>query len=482
MDELLAALSKRGLAITQHPQRGRCLYTAKDFSPGEVIISQEPYVSVPGNSSTASRCEFCFASSNLKRCSSCHGVWYCRSTCQKSDWKLHRVECQALSKLEKERLKSLTPSVRLMVKLYLRRKLESEKVVPASVMDNYKLVEALASHMSEIEEKQLILYAQMANLVNAILKWSDVDLKEIAENFSKLACNGHSICDPELKPLGTGLYLVVSIINHSCLPNSVLVFEDRKAVVRAVEFIPKGTEVLISYIDTAGSTITREKALKEQYFFTCSCPRCIKLGQSNDIQESAIVEGYRCKDEKCGGFLLRDSDGKTFICQQCGLARTKEDIKKIASEVKLMTEKANALLNSRNFSESMSLYKAIEELQVEIWHPSSLSLMQTRDSLLKIFMELNLWNEALAYCRLTIPTYERIYPGCHPVLGLQYYTCGKLEWFLGDTDNSIRSFTKALDILRITHGSNTPFVKELAYKLDEARAEASHKLMPMDDK
>lgn len=240
MDELLAALSKRGLAITQHPQRGRCLCTAKNFSPGEVIISQEPYVSVPGNSSTASRCEFCFTSSNLKRCSSCHVVWYCGSTCQISDWKLHRVECQALSKLEKERLESLTPSVRLMVKLYLRRKLESEKVVPASVMDNYKLVEALASHMPEIEEKQLILYAQMANLVNAILKWFDVDLKEIAENFSKLACNGHSICDPELKPLGTGLYLVVSIINHSCLPNSVLMFEDRKAVVRAVEFIPKG--------------------------------------------------------------------------------------------------------------------------------------------------------------------------------------------------------------------------------------------------
>lgn len=47
---------------------------------------------------------------------------------QKSDWKLHHVECSALSKLEKERLKSLTPSMRLMVKLYMRRKLQSEKV------------------------------------------------------------------------------------------------------------------------------------------------------------------------------------------------------------------------------------------------------------------------------------------------------------------------------------------------------------------
>jgi len=28
-------------------------------------------------------------------------------------------------------------------------------------------------------------------------------------------------------------------------------------------------------------------------------------GQNDDIQESAILEGYRCKSEKCGGFLLR---------------------------------------------------------------------------------------------------------------------------------------------------------------------------------
>lgn len=48
---------------------------------------------------------------------------------QKSEWKLHRLECDALSKLDKDRQKSVTPSIRLMVKLYLRRKLQSEKVL-----------------------------------------------------------------------------------------------------------------------------------------------------------------------------------------------------------------------------------------------------------------------------------------------------------------------------------------------------------------
>ncbi|CDP12438.1 unnamed protein product [Coffea canephora] len=86
----------------------------------------------------------------------------------------------------------------------------------------------------------------MANLVSLILQWpeAEINIKDIAVNFSKLACNAHTICDAELRPLATGLYPVISLINHSCLPNSVLVFEGRLAVVRAVEHIPKGTEVI----------------------------------------------------------------------------------------------------------------------------------------------------------------------------------------------------------------------------------------------
>lgn len=40
--------------------------------------------------------------------------------------------------------------------------------------------------MSDIDEKQLVLYAQMANIVNLILQWSEINTKEIAEIFSKV--------------------------------------------------------------------------------------------------------------------------------------------------------------------------------------------------------------------------------------------------------------------------------------------------------
>ncbi|KAK3032520.1 hypothetical protein RJ639_036435 [Escallonia herrerae] len=427
MEELQRTLSEKGITVKTLPEKGRCLFSTRDFSPGDVILSEEPYVSVPNRTSTESRCDCCFASSKLRRCSICQVVRYCGSTCQKSDWKLHRLECQALARLGKDRLKYLTPTIRLMVKLYLKRKLQTEKMILCSAVDNYNLVEALVSHISEVNEKQLVLYAQMANLVNLILQWPDITVKEIAEMFSKLACNAHTICDSELRPLGTGLYPVTSIINHSCFSNSVLVFEGKMAVIRAVQSIPEGTEVFISYIETAGSTMTRQKALKEQYYFTCTCPRCMKVGQYDDIQESATLEGYRCKDNGCNGFLLRSSDNNSFICQQCGLTRDKEDIKKITGEVNLLSEKASMLLSSGHNAEAIPMYSGIEKLQQKLYHPSSVNLMRTRETLLKILMELHRWEEALAYCRWTIPVYQRVYPEIHPSLGLQYYTCGKLE-------------------------------------------------------
>ncbi|CAJ1974182.1 unnamed protein product [Sphenostylis stenocarpa] len=257
--------------------------------------------------------------------------------------------------------------------------------------------------------------------------------------------------------------------------------------------------------------MTRQKALKEQYLFTCTCPRCSKVGQIDDIQESAILEGYRCKSEKCGGFLLRTAvrskidnlpgafmsflsmtlflffkstkieDGKGFQCQGCGLVRDNEEIKNIATEIKLLSEEATSKSAfSCNYKEVISIYKRIEKLQAKLYHPFSINLMKTREKILKSLMELEHWTEALAYCKLTIPFYEKVYPSVHPLLGLQYYTCGKLEWYLRETEEAVKSLTKAVDILRITHGTSTSFMKDLLMKLEEAHAEASYKLSSMD--
>ncbi|KAJ0976043.1 hypothetical protein J5N97_018008 [Dioscorea zingiberensis] len=473
MEALQQALSSRGLTVASIPGKGRGLVTTKDFSPGDVIFYQEPYASTPSKLHGSSVCDGCFASGNLRKCSACHIAWYCGNVCQRSEWRVHQLECQALAGLGEDRRKMLTPSIRLIVKLLLRRKLQAEQVIPITPTDNYHLLDALISHISDIDEKQLVLYAQMANLVKLVLPYLDINVKEVAQIFSKIACNAHTICDSELRPLGTGLYPVISTINHSCVPNSVLVFEGRSAVVRAVKPIAEGTEVFISYIETAATTSTRQKDLK-QYFFSCRCPHCIK-NSDEELHENAIMEGYRCMDKKCYGFLLLDTVKQAFVCQQCSLARDQHEIKKIDNEVESLLSKASTFLSSGKYSEARDLYKNIEQLQSKLCHPFSINLMRTRENLVKILMELKDWRSALIYCQLTIPVYQRVYTENHPMLGLQYYTCGKLEWLLELTDDALKSFTKAVNILRITHGTSTAFMRELLNKLEEARAEAAYK-------
>lgn len=116
----------------------------------------------------------------------CRVTWYCSSNCQKEEWKLHQLECRAMTALTEDRKKMLTPTIRLMVRLALKRKLQNEKVIPSSSIDNYNLVDGLESHISKVDENQLVLYAQMANLVSLILPFIELDLKEIAQTFSKL--------------------------------------------------------------------------------------------------------------------------------------------------------------------------------------------------------------------------------------------------------------------------------------------------------
>ena len=61
--------------------------------------------------------------------------------------------------------------------------------------------------------------------------------------------------------------------NHLTIILTAFFFKSSVNTIYMVAFC----KVLISYIDTTGSTMTRQKALKEQYLFTCTCPRCIKL-------------------------------------------------------------------------------------------------------------------------------------------------------------------------------------------------------------
>ncbi|KAK6246150.1 hypothetical protein QUC31_000920 [Theobroma cacao] len=78
-----------GLSVSYILPKGRGLFAKKAFTPGEVIIREEPYVNE--SASPFPVCKGCFESQGLLKCSACQFVWYCGSECQRLDWRLHCI-------------------------------------------------------------------------------------------------------------------------------------------------------------------------------------------------------------------------------------------------------------------------------------------------------------------------------------------------------------------------------------------------------
>jgi len=233
-------------------------------------------------------------------------------------------------------------------------------------------------------------------------------------------------------------------------------------------------------VELAASTTARRKALRDQYYFDCNCIRCSRLGSPAGSREDAYLEGYRCVNPSCDGPLVAELGCDKITCETCESNRDEQEAKTLAREVELKVLEASNVYSAGNLETARRLYIEVEALQLKLWHTKSVYLLRTHDALLKICMEMKDWTEALNYCQSTIPAYEQAYPPFSPLLGLQYFTLGKLQWLMGDSVEAIHSLEKAYSILQVTHGSKSSLVVSLTSSLQEAHAEVAYKVSLVD--
>ncbi|KAJ4456525.1 putative histone-lysine N-methyltransferase ASHR1 [Paratrimastix pyriformis] len=101
-------------------------------------------------------------------------------------------------------------------------------------------------------------------------------------------------------------------------------------------------------------------------------------------------------------------------------------------------------------------------------HPLNSTLLRVTSTLTHIHITRQAFDRALVLCRATIPPCRVAYPHKHPVLGLQLFTLGKLEWFACRARPALSAFVEAREILAITHGSESPLVQELCGHIQQA--------------
>ncbi|NP_001127594.1 SET and MYND domain-containing protein 4 [Pongo abelii] len=117
---------------------------------------------------------------------------------------------------------------------------------------------------------------------------------------------GSIVTDSRQVRLATGIFPVVSLLNHSCSPNTSMSFISTVATIQASQRIRKGQEILHCYgpHKSRMGVAERQQELRSQYFFDCACPAC-------------QTEAHR---------MAAEPRWEAFCCNSCGAPMQGDDV------------------------------------------------------------------------------------------------------------------------------------------------------------
>ncbi|CAE7207502.1 unnamed protein product [Rhizoctonia solani] len=432
-----------------------------------------PHVTALSTQYLTSHCSGCHDEQKpnrpLLRCQRCRIVCYCDQACQKYDWSFHKFECAALVAHSEKRATGpeadeegdtersvgtiLVPSetIRALGRLLWLHSRGSGGV-------KRKEFELLESHRDKLtpSSPQTASYTKLGHALASYVSHGTPDTKkmtelgigsakDIVDLLSKFSANAHTLSTPSLTPIGVAISPVAALINHSCVPNCVVVFpkasESKRVpnemLIIAIGKILPGEELTTSYVDLTLPTEHRHKILQERYFFKCECPKC-KMTATIKVPFVDGCRALRCASKTCEGFLpmpkLDDPKMKktTVKCLQC---RTDCIIEPpaIADAIRLGEEgleKAEAL----QFSDPERAFKYTSNLiplVSRFFHPNShplLGLSRVHLAILisRLDVDRSILDEAIRAAARVAAGISAVLPAGHPVRAVAYAELGKL--------------------------------------------------------
>ncbi|XP_015599197.1 histone-lysine N-methyltransferase SMYD3 isoform X2 [Cephus cinctus] len=413
---------------------------------GSTIITAKPFAFVLSSKHRFSRCDNCLKSGKLSKCSGCQYVYYCDRTCQRESWSVHKSECPNLKRISP---RVLPDAARLMARIIVKLKNGGADEVGYYTETNYRKFKDLMSHYSDIKQdkKRMEHFTSLCGVLFEYLgKTLIPNSAELMGIYGRICVNSFNILDPDMNSIAVGIYLGPSIIDHSCIPNAIAVFEGTTIIIRTLQDLPRldWSQIRISYIDLLNSTEDRRAELKDSYYFWCNCQRC--------LQPEPFVAAATCPHRNCTNPCSPD----IRVCSDCG-QEFPHGFKEKFDQVTEFT--AHHLQNMKSMA-YLDISKMCLMKQEGILHPFNLQRVRTIESAFEAAVNLNVWEDAKAYAIQLIPGYLMYYGHVHPLTGLLHLMLGKILLYLGESKCALEKLKEASAILCITHGERHSLFRE----------------------
>ena len=260
--------------------------------------------------------------------------------------------------------------------------------------------------------------------------------------MARILINTHTLTTPTLDPLGLYLSHHSALLNHSCTPNTTIIFSGSTLTLRSLAAIPARSELFISYVDTTNPTFFRQSELRNRYFFNCRCPCCV-AGVTNGLPDPHPNRGFNAIESRA---LELQAEAST-----------------------LAPDQAAALL--KRALDSLGQYPSHQQPNPSILHTAFLNAVTTQS-----------WATALRYALKAYFFIDPMHHGLswHPVRVVRKWVLLRLvtqiTGLLIEGDSSVKAlgkfginwrtvatglFQEVIDGAPYSHGNDSPFTAEV---------------------
>lgn len=436
--------------VRRSPVGGRGLYAIQNLQPGDAIITLDrPLIAALDGSRIEDTCAWCFSWTELpvlsgaginqalkvNWCTGCKKVKYCSKTCQSRAWKAgHKQQCKKFAAQDEP----IPPTVLAVMQILQGI---------ASGYELFKDIQKMETHRDELEKLGPEKWDAMQLMAHTAVKFlgekdDQTNLERAKMAMCAVMCNTSRLVTPTFDPLGLVLDPRTIVINHSCSPNAIVVFDGPKLSVRALEPISKEEEVFISYVDSSAPYGVRKAELQEQYFFDCACKKC---RQGTNAPQDAFLKAKEDFDER----IKVIDDMIPQLIQDPAWPRHKLGESKELQRLSALQFYAYSYLDSPDAKNQKpdpdKFRKAVAICRNSgVWPVSRAPMPALLQQHAVACLGTRRYNEALvAMIRLHVLADQAIYPQpCHPVRVVHAWTLATLAKAVSNDEDS--PFCKAL--------------------------------------
>ncbi|KAI7847870.1 hypothetical protein BDC45DRAFT_524908 [Circinella umbellata] len=461
------------------------LVPAKHIEPGTTVLSQQALASVPLPSIRGQRCNYCLSKASLQCCSRCRSAYFCSNDCFRNAWlQFHRVLCEPQEYdiygdgvdadrwlLERAAL-TLHSHNRLS-----KHHSHSPPHLPLAI----KALDSLASspHIASTPQKSTTATLSPSSLLSADVSSSpeqsalptttkkEVDFDAVSRYLEPYGCHytkeqlddlwqkvqkaTFDIVDHDqyLDTIALGIYPLTTLyIRHSCRPNTGIVYKRGAQHLIALDDIPPGEPITISYVDLLQSKAERMEQLRQRFGpdFECHCARC-------DGEYAILDKLLDTSEEKRPGYDEAELERQ---CQSWNVLNMVKAYQTIATPVLLdvsnYTHYTSRIMapdiytpgtssSTRNDGKLNFIAKETKVMTAKKVVPALVALSQVPSvpaftlqslraarKLLRRLISENRWVEASRCALYLFVTYRLVYPTLHPTLSYHSLIVARACW------------------------------------------------------